>query len=40
MSCSAAFLLEVVERVSLKVTTEDCFSIKKYQNFTLLTLQL
>ena len=38
MSYSAAFLLEVSEPVSLKITTEDCFSSKKCQNFTLLTL--
>ena len=38
MSCSATFLQEVSEQVSLKVTTEDCFRGKKCQNFTLLTL--
>ena len=34
MSCSATFLIEVREPVSLKVTTENYFRGKKCQNFT------
>ena len=38
MPCSATFLLEVSEPVSLKVTTENYFRSKKCQKFTFLTL--
>ena len=40
MFCSAAFLLEVREPVSLKVITKDYFRGKKCQDFTYLALYL